>query len=486
MITVPVTAKFVDIFNETDVGHTIFEARPNRLVDTAAKLIIAGLSKKVIWDATGGFTVNLRASDDPDLDPSGFSYVVTSYFNGKKLGKTYDIEVPIEMAETGLDLSTITPVEPGDGLTSFYVTMTQFEELDSRVDALEETIDETIQDALDSKADLVDGLIPAAQLPSYVDDILEYADVAAFPVTGVSGKIYIALDSNKTYRWGGSFYVVVSDTIALGETSSSAYRGDRGKTAYDHSQLISGNPHAVTKSDVGLGSVDNTSDANKPVSTATQTALNLKTDATILGSSPQGLYADVATRLSKKRVTSRSGTPSEVILPGVIAITTGTGPMLANIDYYFPFFCEDYVTFDRLLSEVTISGAGGSVARQALYNADSYWQPTGTLIEEFPTFSTASTGIKTVTPAAGSLTVPGGRYLLVMNLSANTSFRILSGSLYSQPMAATLGGSMLPYTKSVGRTHAAFPSTGVPWTTIGGGGVGSGSYPTFLRVTAVG
>ena len=120
------------------------------------------------------------------------------------------------------------------------------------------------------------GKVPAAQLPSYVDDVLEYASVSDFPVTGESGKIYIALDTNKTYRWGGSSYVEISESLALGETSSTAYRGDRGKIAYDHSQTTSGNPHNVTKSDVGLGNVDNTSDANKPISTATQTALNAK------------------------------------------------------------------------------------------------------------------------------------------------------------------------------------------------------------------
>ena len=63
--------------------------------------------------------------------------------------------------------------------------------------------------------------------------------------------------------------------LALGETSSTAYRGDRGKIAYDHSQTI-GNPHGTTKNDIGLGNVDNTSDLNKPISTATQTALNNK------------------------------------------------------------------------------------------------------------------------------------------------------------------------------------------------------------------
>lgn len=112
------------------------------------------------------------------------------------------------------------------------------------------------------------GKVPSAQLPSYVDDVLEYATKSAFPVTGETGKIYVALDTNKTYRWGGSSYVEISESLALGETSSTAYRGDRGKAAYDHSQLTSGNPHNVTKANVGLGNVDNTSDANKPVSTA--------------------------------------------------------------------------------------------------------------------------------------------------------------------------------------------------------------------------
>lgn len=131
---------------------------------------------------------------------------------------------------------------------------------------------------LNIKADLVDGKVPSSQLPSYVDDVLEYANLASFPATGETGKIYVALDTNKTYRWSGSAYVEISASLALGETSSTAYRGDRGKTAYDHSQVTSGNPHSVTKSNVGLGNVDNTSDANKPVSTAQQTALNSKID----------------------------------------------------------------------------------------------------------------------------------------------------------------------------------------------------------------
>lgn len=126
-------------------------------------------------------------------------------------------------------------------------------------------------------ASLIDGKVPASQLPSYVDDVLEYANFAAFPATGESGKIYVALNTNLTYRWSGSAYVEISASLALGETSSTAYRGDRGKTAYDHSQTT-GNPHGTTKSDVGLPNVDNTSDASKPVSTAQATAIALKAD----------------------------------------------------------------------------------------------------------------------------------------------------------------------------------------------------------------
>lgn len=56
------------------------------------------------------------------------------------------------------------------------------------------------------------GIVPASQLPSYVDDVLEYANQAAFPGTGETGKIYVALDTNATYRWSGSAYVSMGGT----------------------------------------------------------------------------------------------------------------------------------------------------------------------------------------------------------------------------------------------------------------------------------
>lgn len=77
------------------------------------------------------------------------------------------------------------------------------------------------------------GKVPQSQLPSYVDDVLEYSNLASFPATGESGKIYVALDTNKIYRWSGSAYVEISQGLALGETSSTAFPGDRGKAIED-------------------------------------------------------------------------------------------------------------------------------------------------------------------------------------------------------------------------------------------------------------
>lgn len=89
------------------------------------------------------------------------------------------------------------------------------------------------------------GKVPSNQLPAFVDDVVEgYLNGGKFykesahttQITGEAGKIYVDLTSLKTYRWSGTAFVVISETIALGETSSTAFRGDRGKTAYEHSQ----------------------------------------------------------------------------------------------------------------------------------------------------------------------------------------------------------------------------------------------------------
>ena len=67
------------------------------------------------------------------------------------------------------------------------------------------------------------GKVPSAQLPSYVDDVLEYTNLAALPATGETGKIYVALDTSKTYRWSGSAYVVVGAAGDLFITYADAF-----------------------------------------------------------------------------------------------------------------------------------------------------------------------------------------------------------------------------------------------------------------------
>lgn len=157
------------------------------------------------------------------------------------------------------------------------------------------------------------GKVPANQLPSYVDDVLEYGTLSTFPVTGETDKIYVAQDTNLTYRWSGTRYVEISQSIALGETSATAYPGNKGKANEEailneisraqrkeqsiqdsideeiiranrietniqdsHNSHVTDykNPHKVTKDQVGLGNVDNTSDVNKPISDAQQREFN--------------------------------------------------------------------------------------------------------------------------------------------------------------------------------------------------------------------
>ena len=85
------------------------------------------------------------------------------------------------------------------------------------------------------------GIIPSAQLPSYVDAVIEVDTFSNLPGTGESGKIYIVQDTNLTYRWSGTDYVEISKSLALGETSSTAYPGDKGKTTTDIVNSLSDN-----------------------------------------------------------------------------------------------------------------------------------------------------------------------------------------------------------------------------------------------------
>lgn len=85
------------------------------------------------------------------------------------------------------------------------------------------------------------GKVPSTQLPSYVDDVLEFTQLDQLPKPGESGKIYVVTSTNLQYRWSGSDYVEIFKSLALGETSSTAYPGDKGKATTDVVNSLSDN-----------------------------------------------------------------------------------------------------------------------------------------------------------------------------------------------------------------------------------------------------
>ena len=168
------------------------------------------------------------------------------------------------------------------------------------------------------------GKVPSAQLPSFVDDVLERASLSAFPSPGESGKIYVAVDTNLSYRWSGSGYVEISPSLALGETPSTAHRGDHGKAAYAHSQTT-GNAHNMVKADIGLGNVDNTSDADKPVSTPQRAALDLKQDKLpVTGAANRGVYVSASGVVSQMAHTLDADVPAGAQFTDTVTLVDDT------------------------------------------------------------------------------------------------------------------------------------------------------------------
>lgn len=136
-------------------------------------------------------------------------------------------------------------------------------------------------------ATLIGGRVPPAQLPSYVDEIQEYASSGNFPTNGNLNVIYRDATSGDLYRWSGTIYLSMSTTIEgttdnLSEGSVNLYFTTQRSAAAAPVQSVAGKTGTVTlsKTDVGLANVDNTTDLNKPISTATQNALNNKASST--------------------------------------------------------------------------------------------------------------------------------------------------------------------------------------------------------------
>lgn len=133
------------------------------------------------------------------------------------------------------------------------------------------------------------GTIPTENLPSYVDDVVEYDKQTSFPPTGEAGKIYVDTTTNKTYRWSGSNYVEISASLALGTTSSTAFRGDYGNAAYQHAVTNKGSEFAS-----GLYKITTNAEGHVTAATAV-----VKDDITALGIPAQDTtYVDATTDAS--------------------------------------------------------------------------------------------------------------------------------------------------------------------------------------------
>lgn len=165
---------------------------------------------------------------------------------------------------------------------------------DSEITGLENRVDTKLKDYVPvNQKGTANGVAPldgsgkvAAQyLPSYVDDVLEYSTLTSFPTPGEAGKIYVALDTNKTYRWGGTEYVVISDTIALGETTGAAYDGAKGKANADAITALQARAAAIetknTQQDSAISDLQSAvEDLNGDVEALQASVSNAQADAT--------------------------------------------------------------------------------------------------------------------------------------------------------------------------------------------------------------
>lgn len=128
------------------------------------------------------------------------------------------------------------------------------------------------------------GKVPASQLPSYVDDVIEgtyvntttFNDAEGSPVTPESGKIYVDTTTNKEYRWGGSQFVPIADSLALGETASTAYAGNKGKQNADNIAALQTRAGEIesknTQQDTAISAAQSAADAAQEAAEDAQTA----------------------------------------------------------------------------------------------------------------------------------------------------------------------------------------------------------------------
>lgn len=235
----------VQVNHDDESGHITISATDTKY--TAGTGL--GMISNGFYILNGGVGLNQLANDSVSEDKLADGAVDTAKIadgavTADKLAEGVIPEIPdVTLASLGVT-ATAEELNYVDGVTSNIQTQlnnkaaTTHNHAASAITSGTFSLDRipTITDAKISgiSANKITGTIASANLPSYVDDVLEYNGISAFPEDGEAGKIYVDTSTNKTYRWSGSDYVEISASLALGITSSTAFRGDYGNTAYTH------------------------------------------------------------------------------------------------------------------------------------------------------------------------------------------------------------------------------------------------------------
>lgn len=214
----------------------------------------------------------------------------------------------------------------------------------SEVGALADTITHLSGDIATSEKGVANGVatldstgkVPSSQLPSFVDDVLEYSTQNNFPSEGESGKIYVDLSTNTTWRWSGTTYIQIKGDIAIGEVTGTAADGGIATIHYNNTS----NPHSVTAAQVGLGNVVNTGDSDTPVSGGTTkfttggayTELNKKVDK----ETGKGLSTNDYTTAEKTKLTGIAANAQVNVIETIQVNGTEVTPSNKIVDISVP------------------------------------------------------------------------------------------------------------------------------------------------------
>lgn len=313
-------------------------------------------------------------------------------------------------------------------------------------------------DPITGFASLVGGVVPTSQLPSFVDDVLEFVALANFPATGESGKIYVATGTGITYRWSGTTYVEISASLALGITSATAYRGDFGNTAYLHSQTT-GNPHNTTAAQIGLQNLTNHLQVN---TTEPQTIAGAKTFT-----SPLTLRGDVGI-LNLWGNTDNYNTFS--FTANINTATSywdfGVGPSSLNRDFYissgyagggfgFRLNATNYNLTLATTTEATsttaagfICGGGGGFAKN-LFVGGKFCPVSVPSVEWGIDFATGGSTISLASGATYDLATGSGMVVIYDDGNGNFNFMFATGGAVVSA-AATASSSIVAGSPATG------------------------------------